>query len=158
MNENENKSGFTELLLGILVAVALFLIWKKEHAVVNGTGPGTIPYQPQFQPTDGMTAAASACPSCSSCGIADSSSASLPFTNPILAAQISPTVGGTFPSVVQTVPRAPVNTIRIGVQYVSPPRAAVPTSAIAVNPYIQRTTPLTIASVGAPTRLGPSLV
>jgi hypothetical protein len=151
VNENQ-KTGFTEFLLGVIVAVALFLIWKKEHALVNGGS--FVPTQPQtFLNPQAGTTAEDVCPSCTSCG----SQNIPPVTNPILAAQISPTTGGSFPSVVPATPRAPVNTLRIGVQYVSPPRAAVPTSAVVRTPYTQQTSPIGIVSAGAPQRVGPSL-
>jgi hypothetical protein len=146
---NENN-GFVSFLLGLVAAAALFLIWKKEHAALNGGGM-TINVPSQQPQSSYTTGTGSICPSCENCAV------DIPaVTNPILATQISPTTGGSFPSVVPSVPRAPVNTLRIGVQYVSPPRAAVSTSQTTTIPYRQRTSSITQPNVGAFTyRLGP---
>lgn len=156
MPENGNqKSGFTEFLLGVIVAVALFLIWKKEHALLTSSnGNGTQPFIPS--PVASVSASDGCGDTCTNCGVQN-----IPVvTNPILATQISPTVAGSFPSVVPTVPRAPVNTLRIGVQYVSPPRAAT-TTANAVGQagfFPTRTSPVPVINSATPSRLGPSLV
>jgi hypothetical protein len=151
-----NENGFTSFLLGLVAAAALFLIWKKEHTYMTISNSGISPQPSNTIPVaqslsgDGAAVCGTAC---GSCGV----SVPIPVNQPIQTAQVSPTSGGSFPSVVPSVPRAPVNTIRIGVQYTSPPRAAATTPQAVRTPYTQQTSPLTIPTVGQmPLRLGPS--
>lgn len=146
-----NENGFTSFLLGLVAAAALFLIWKKEHALVNGGG---MFIQPQTQPQTYVAPADNpndTCSTCNSCG----TTVAIPQNQPIQTAQVSPQSGGSYPGVVPTVSRAPVNTTRIGIQYISPPRAAVTTGQAVRTPYVQRTSPIAATQIPQPRRLGP---